>query len=217
MAAGSRVGTQQPTTTSGDYSALEFVAEKVANRASTATLARVVKVTSQPGSLGEVGRVDVLPLVNQVDGRGNPVKHTTVYSLPYFRYQGGGNAVIIDPRVGDVGLVVFADRDISSVKSSKQQSNPGSRRRFDMSDGIYVGVCLGGSDPDQYIRFTDTGLEIRDKNGNSMIFGPQGIQFTSTEISNSGEFLARRGSRNIPLSTHVHPDPQGGKTGLPEP
>lgn len=165
-----------------DFHSLDFMMQRAINRVSTATMVKVIKVTNTPGSLEAVGKVDVLPLVNQVDGMNNAVKHDKVYGLKYYRMQGGKHAVIIDPRPGDIGLMIAADRDTSSVIANKDQANPGSRRRFDMADGIYVGMCLGGENPEQYIRFFEEdnkqGVQIHDKNGNDVLMNDQGTTIT---------------------------------------
>lgn len=161
-----------------DTNALSFLADRVLGRASTATLVRIVKVTNQPGDIKAVGRVDVKPMVNQVDGWGQPKEHQTVFGLAYFRYGGGSNAVLLDPEPGDLGLAVFADRDISSVKRTLKESNPGSRRRFDMSDGIYIGLVLTKDAPQQYVRFTNDGIELYDKNKNQVLMNGDGVQMT---------------------------------------
>lgn len=124
----------------------------------TMTVVKVQAVTNS-GGVSAVGFVDVLPLVNQLDGKGKAVPHKTVYHLPYFRLQGGADAIILDPKVGDIGMAGFCNRDISSVKSAKKQSNPGSYRRFDMSDGLYFGGFLNGT-PEQYIAFTEDGIKV---------------------------------------------------------
>lgn len=120
----------------------------------TVTVVQVVAVA--PGAVGPVGYVDVLPLINQIDSAGNSQPHGVIYNLPYFRLQGSQSAVIIDPAVGDIGIAVFSDRDMSSVVANRAaknpQSNPGSRRRFDMADGIYIGGILNGT-PLQYVQF----------------------------------------------------------------
>jgi len=54
---------------------------------------------------------------------------------------------------------VFASRDISAVKSSKGQANPGSWRSHDMADGLYVGGLLNGT-PVQYVQFTAGGINV---------------------------------------------------------
>jgi len=137
------VGQALPTDSYSAYNATTFMIKQIVARINTATLVQVKSVTNS-GGVSPVGSVDVLPLVNQVDGAGNPTEHVTVYGLPYVRIQGGTNAVIIDPKVGDIGVAVFASRDISTVKNAKKQSNPGSYRRFNMADGLYIGGVLNG-------------------------------------------------------------------------
>ena len=103
--------------------------------------------------------MDVQPLVNQVDGASNSTAHNVLNHLPYFRLQGGADAVIIDPKVGDIGIAVFASRDISAVSSAKKRSNPGSSRQLSMSDGLYIGGVLNGV-PTQYVQFSAAGIKI---------------------------------------------------------
>lgn len=130
------------------------------SRMQTATLVEIVSCTND-GGLAPFGLVDVLPLVNQIDGSNppNPTPHATIHGLPYLRMQGGSNAVILDPQPGDIGICLFASRDISKVKSTQAQANPGSFRQFDYADGIYLGGCLNGI-PLQYILFGAAGIEI---------------------------------------------------------
>lgn len=128
--------------------------ERVLSRVSSATLVQVKKVTNK-GEVKEVGTVDVLPLVNMQDGFAKQFKHQVVHGIPYFRLQGGADkAVIMDPKVDDIGVMVLADRDISKVKKNKKQSPPGSWRRFDMADGLFFPCFLGGK-PKCYVQFTD--------------------------------------------------------------
>lgn len=130
----------------------------ILSKLGTCTLVEVVSCTNS-GGLTAVGLVDVLPLVNQVDSTGQPIPHVTIHNCPYFRLQGGKNAIILDPQVGDIGTMVFADRDISSVIQNKAQSNPGSSRMFSMSDGLYFGGDLNGV-PTQFVEFSSTGIRI---------------------------------------------------------
>lgn len=141
-----------------EYGALMFVISQALARVSTATLVRVVSVTND-GGLSPVGFVDVQPLVNQLDGAGNAVPHAVLHQLPYFRLQGGTDAVILDPKVGDIGMAAFGSRDLSAVKASKQQANPGSWRTHDMADGLYFGGLLNGT-PVQYVQFTANGINV---------------------------------------------------------
>jgi hypothetical protein len=151
-------GIQQPNNSTDEYNAQVFVIRQILNGRNFCALVKVMSVTI-PGALALAGTVDVQPLVNQLDGQGNAVPHGVVNDLPYLRMQGGANAIILDPEVGDIGVCVFADRDISSVQASRDAANPGSARRSDMADGIYLGGLLNAV-PSQYVMFTDAGIEI---------------------------------------------------------
>ena len=159
MAESGYTGQQLPGDTLGEFNATRAIAQAMIARINTCTLVQIVSVTNA-GELSPVGFVDVSPLVNQLDGAAKSTPHGIVHSLPYFRLQGGANAVILDPQVGDIGIAVFADRDISAVSSAKAAANPGSGRRFDMSDGLYLGGVLNGV-PSQYVQFNATGVTVR--------------------------------------------------------
>ena len=151
-------GQQQSGTNLGEYQQITFMVQQALAKMQTATLVRIESCTNS-GGLSPVGFVDVTPLVNQLDGQGNPTPHVTIYNLPYFRLQGGANGVIIDPQKGDIGVCVFASRDISKVKSTKKQANPGSFRQYSFSDGMYLGGMLNGT-PTQYVQFSAAGIKI---------------------------------------------------------
>lgn len=151
-------GAQNPSSATSEYNTHAFVIRQILSQISTATLVQIKAVTNA-GGISPVGFVDVLPLVNQIDGGNGAMPHGIIHNLPYFRLQGGANAIILDPQVGDIGIAVFADRDISSVKATKGVGNPGSKRRFDMSDGLYVGGVINGT-PNQYIAFSSNGIDI---------------------------------------------------------
>lgn len=177
-----------------DYNSILSIIKQVLGETRTVTLVQIVKVTVSD-AVGPVGFCDVLPIVNMLDGLGTAYKHSNVFGLCYFRLQGGPNAVIMDPKIGDIGIAVISDRDISTVKKTKKQGNPGSRRRFSLSDGIYLGGVLNGA-PTQYVRFlTDpdtgagNGVEVVDALGNSIKTSTAGINWTdknsNTIVSNS--------------------------------
>jgi hypothetical protein len=165
-------GQQTPADAANDMAGISFIVRQMMARMSTTKLVQVKAVTG--GGLAPAGTVDVLPLVQQIDGNGYGTSHGVVHGLPWSRVQGGKNAIICDPQVGDVGYVVAADRDISKVKNTRAESLPGSRRRFNISDGVYAGGCLNVA-PNQYLIFTSTGVRLVDSNGNSVTTGPTGM------------------------------------------
>jgi len=152
-------GTARPSDAAGEYSALAYIFRQLQAGVRTATLVQVKAVTNT-GGVTAVGKVDVTPMVHQVDGNGAIVPHGVVHDLPYFRLQGGTNAVILDPQVGDIGLAVFADRDTSSVVATKAPAAPGSARRNNFADGFYIGGLLNGT-PVQFVQFTADGITVK--------------------------------------------------------
>lgn len=138
--------------------ALEFFIQQALNGVQTVSIVRVEAV-SNAGELSPVGTVAVKPLVQQMTGEREAVDHGIIYNIPYFRIQGGADAVIIDPKVGDIGICVFCSRDSSAVKTTKKEAPPGSYRTFNWADGMYIGGFLNGV-PEQYIRFSASGIEV---------------------------------------------------------
>lgn len=151
-------GQQRPPNVIGDVNQISQLIQSALTKMQTATLVRVEACTNA-GGLSEVGFVDVTPLVDQIDGNGIATPHATVYGIPYRRIQGGANAIIIDPEPGDIGICLFANRDLSKVKAAKRNAPPGSFRTFSFSDGMYLGGTLNAT-PTQYIQFNSAGITI---------------------------------------------------------
>ncbi len=193
------------TSNSTEFNALSFMMDQRLSQVRTAVPVKIIAVHG--GGVGAPPTVDVQPLVNQVDGKGNKTDHGIIYGIPCSRAQGGGNAVINDPIVGDVGHMLVSDRDISSLKANEgKQSNPGSARTHDMADGVYHGAILNSGTPDQYVHFTSTGVTIQDKSGNVITMGPSGINLNGVIIDSTGKITAPQDviAGTISLQNHVH-------------
>lgn len=186
-------GQQDFTTDASQYNATDFQIQQALRKISTAEPVRVVSV--QPGAVGSVGMVSVQPLVNLVTGTGDGMAQSTLYQLPYLRIQGGENAVIVDPKPGDIGLAVYAMRDTETVKANRdgKPANPGSARTYSKGDGFYLGGFLN-TKPKRYVMVDDTGITLDDgqggklelKGGKLTITAPAGIESTSpAEIHNT--------------------------------
>lgn len=198
-----------------DYSAMAAVVQAAIARMATATVVRVVAVDL------EAMTVDLNPLVAQLDGRGNATPHGTIHGCPFLRLQGGRNAVIIDPAVGDIGIAVFASHDITAVMAAKGPANPGSRRRFSMADAMYLGGLLNPA-PERFIRITDEGVEV---------ISPAGVTITAPTVTINGNVevdgdITASGTitgttdvvgDGVSLATHTHSGVQtgSGNTGGP--
>lgn len=200
-------GALKPWSTWGQYNNIIFAVQRALAKMQTATLVKIISCTNA-GDVSPFGFVDVLPLVNQIDGSNppNPTPHGTVHGLPYLRMQGGSNAIILDPQPGDIGVAVFASRDISQIKSTQDQGNPGSFRSFDFADGIYLGGVLNGT-PVQYIRFSAEGIEL---------VSPTAITLTAPEIVVNGALSMSGGNATMTGSLLVDGDILGAGLSLLE-
>ncbi|WP_241364088.1 Gp138 family membrane-puncturing spike protein [Klebsiella pneumoniae] len=165
-------GNRRPNSNSNEFSTLNFVMRQYMAGVRTAVPV-IVRGVYIVDDLAEAGRVDVEPLVSQVDGSGNIVPHGVIYDIPYLRLQGGANGIIIDPEAGDIGLAVIADRDVTGVKATKDVSAPGSSRRSHLSDGFYLGGFMNAA-PSQYIQFSSSGINI---------VSPKAITLNAPEIN----------------------------------
>lgn len=184
-----------------DFAQTAFMIHQILNQIATCAIVKVVAVTA--GGVGPVGKVDLQPLVLQVDGVGRTVDAGTIHNAPYMRMQGGANAFICDPVAGDIGLCIFTSHDSSKVKTTKTTAPPGSRRRFSWSDGFYVGGVLNGT-PQNYIQF--------DTNGD-IILKP------ASKVTVLGDFVANKitTAAGVDLDSHIHSGVQSGGSNTGEP
>ena len=149
----------------------------------TAMAVQVMAVTNN-GGVSPIGYVDVQPAVSSKAGDGTVQPHGIIHNVPYMRIQGGTNAVIIDPQVGDIGIATVCDRDISTVKSSQAISAPGSSRKYDMSDMVYLMTIIGKQTPTQYVQFNSSGITITSPN--KVIINANEVDVNATTINSVG-------------------------------
>lgn len=207
--------------------AQEFIINKLISAVHTCQLVKVLKVTP---TAGKVGFVDVLPLVQDVDTNGVVVEQTPIYSAPYLRYQAGPSAIIMDPAVGDIGLAMVAERDITNVKVTQDSGPAATERQYSSADALYLGGVLN-PDPTQYIKFLPgaAGIQIVTPGNltinaggtlNVSVTGAATLSAASWNINGPVTFNNNVTAPdvilpNAHLNAHVHNDPQGGAVGPP--
>lgn len=205
---------------------LQFIITSALSGRRTAIPVKVISVTNA-GGISPIGTVSVQPMVSAIDGAGQIWAHGIIYNVPYMRIQGGTNGIILDPVVGDIGIATVCDRDISTVKNSSKVSAPGSTRKNDMSDMVYL-MTIIGSAPTQYVQFNSSGITITSP-VNVTVNAPTAIVNSSTSVTMNTPILKVSGDiidnsatnthsmaqmRSI-YNSHTHSDPQGGNTGTP--
>lgn len=219
-------GQMFPSDTAGPFNPQRFVVDQIIARLSTIKIVKVTAVDTAAKT------VDVQPMVKQIDGEGGTSEHGTIFGIPYWAWQFGKNVISGDPVAGDIGIMACCDRDISAVKATKAIAPPGSLRQMDMADGIYFGGVLNGA-PEQWFKFTGTGTEIADKNGNKLVSSATGWAFTGNvtfqnniqlagsvlsdtgavyagNIQTSGDVVA--GGVSLKTHTHLYLKPSTGAT-----
>lgn len=149
--------TVKPHDLNSDANAQFFIMERFLNSKSFIMLGVVTAV--RQGSNNEMSFVDLQPLLSEQGAQGNTLSSGTVYNAPVWRLQRGSSAVIMDPVVGDIGLMAVCDKDIRNVVNSGKESLPASGRNHNPGDAIYLGGLLNNA-PSQYIRFMDDGIDI---------------------------------------------------------
>ena len=205
---------------------MQFIIRTALSGVRTSMPVQVVSVTNS-GGVSPIGYVNVQPLVSALDGNLQPWKHAVVSNVPYMRIQGGSNGIILDPVVGDIGIATVCDRDITVVKSAKKVSAPGSNRKNDMSDMVYLMTIIGAA-PTQYVQFNSSGITITSPT-NVTINAPTAIVNSSTNVTMntpllkvSGDIIDNSATNTHTMAqmrslynSHTHSDPQGGNTGTP--
>lgn len=196
-------GARGPLDSASAFAAQSFLIRQLIAGIATASLVKVLSVTNA-GAVSAVGSVSVQPMVDQVSGNGQPTPHGQIFNLPYFRLQGGGDAVILDPKVNDIGVAIFCSRDISKVKVTKAPGPPGSLRQHDMADGLYMGGFLNGV-PTQYVAFTAGGIILHSP---TKVRVEAPIAEMTGELRVTGPVFAGYGTGDqVGLQTHVHAQP----------
>ena len=207
-------------------SGLNYFIKKAIANLNTAKLVKVM-TCSNSGGVSAVGYVSVKILVHQVDAENTAYPHGEMIHVPYFRIQGGANAIIIDPTAGDIGICVFSDRDISAIKDSKSESPPNTSRMLDISDGLYIGGFLNNT-PSQYVQFSSSGVTIHSSNSITLSAPTinlngnisQGAGSAGSNASMIGPLTITNNATisGISIKDHVHSGVTAGndKTGAPK-
>lgn len=157
---------------------------------------KIVEVISVSGAT-----LSIRILVNQVDGLGNATSHGVINGVRYMQLQSGPSAITMPPVAGDIGIAVFADQDSSSVIKNAGQANPGSLRRFDPADAIYV-TGIGGLNetPTQYINFLSGAGGINIVTPGPLAITASGVTHNGVNIGNTHKHLVSNvatGTANI--------------------
>lgn len=156
----------------------------------------------------QVMRVDVLPIVRYPDEDKFQMR-PPILSVPVAPIHGGGFFVRPWYVAGDIGVVLYLDRDSDAALSNGAESDPNTERLHSGDDAVFIGGIAAGSrtapaypanafvigteDGGVYFAVTKDGIII---NGDVKISG-------SVEAE-SGDFKSSLKVAGIALETHTH-------------
>lgn len=129
----------------------------------TAYLCKVVGVSEVKKEGRIMTTVDIEPLVTQLSTDGKPIPHDTIYNVLCADFSAGKLAIIIKPKIDDVGLALICHDDISGVKRSMgNKSPPISMRHNSLSDSVYLGAAMK-EQPETYLVIEDDKVTVHSK------------------------------------------------------
>lgn len=206
---------------------LKFTFERLLSGAFFIELVKVQAVRGASPNLV----VDAIPLVTRTDQSGAMIQNSTIFNIPVFRLQRGSSAIIMNPVVGDIGMIAICDRDTTLVRANRKESVPGSGRKHSKSDALYLGGFLNDQ-PTQFIEFADGAINITTPNpvnitcSSATVTAPDGVTMTTPTLHVTGNITAggnitdNNGTQSASLKTlrdnydqHKHPV-TGVQTGL---
>lgn len=181
---------------------LKFTFERLL---SGAFFIELVKVQAVRGTAPNLV-VDAIPLVTRTDQSGAMIQNSTIFNIPVFRLQRGSSAIIMNPVVGDIGMIAICDRDTTLVRANRKESVPGSGRKHSKSDALYLGGFLNAQ-PTEYVEFTNSGINIK---------SPGTVSINGLKILPDGRLQLVDGSV-VDAHTHGGVSPGGSNTAPLEP
>ena len=169
----------------------------------------IVEITAVDSSgNGPVGFVSVKPLLYRIGADNNNIELGEIHNVPYYRVQGGANAVICDPEVGDIGYCGFASRDTSLLKRTRSPVGPNVNRISDLSDAFLISTWSKKAAV-QYIWFK--GNEVHIKATSKIVLDAPEVSVTGKlTVSGIIESLTDIITKGIRLFTHKHGGVQSG-------
>ena len=135
--------------------------------------------------------------------------------VPIVIPRAGGFSITLPVQEGDECLVVFADTIIDAWWANGGVQNQPEKRRHDLSDGFAIlGVW---SQPRVIPNYSTSSAQLRTDDGSVYAeISTSGITLNG-DVTITGSLTAPTATiGGIPMTTHVHSDPQGGTTGGPQ-
>jgi len=161
---------------------------------------------------------DIQIVLDETLEEGDVLKQPVIFDAPVMFAGGGGGALTFPLNVGDEGLAVFADRDISGWVAGTPTAKDG-ERQHSLNDAMFF-PCFttpSASPTSATLTFAGTSITIN-PDGGVLIVPANGTASVTGNLAVSGAITAATATiAGIAFASHVHPHGSGhGTTGAPE-
>lgn len=184
-----------------------FVSQYLGSRLA---LLQPVEIVSTDGQFATVR-----PLLAHFDTTGQKIPITAadnISNIPIVQPFGGNGQIKFEPSVGDKGLLIACNWDISAYKKTHAQTTVASSRQFNWSDGFFLPVDFSAAPVGTLIQNGASSVQL-DKNEINISTGTTNLSsdlVITGNITVNGTITATGEvtGNNIKLSTHMHGTPQ---------
>jgi len=146
--------------------------------------------------------VDITVAIKRVKKDQEEFTVPVIPDVPVLFFGSGGLSIAHAISVGDEGIAVFCERDISSFIESGKVLRPTILRKHEYSDALFIPTSLSNSNR---AAIPSAGIEIT---GDVKVIG---------NIESTGEVTAIADGASVSLSTHQHPSAPTGSPSSPTP
>ena len=137
--------------------------------------------------------VDLQPAIQVVLTDNTFLDMPQLFDIPVLEIGGKSLSVKIPLQEGDTGIVIFCDRDITLFKQEKNNTQPNTLRKHDLSDGIFIPMRFGNAG-------ASDNITIQSADGSTK------FEVTSSGISVKGDITVEGDviADGISLKNHTH-------------
>lgn len=140
----------QPKDFGSELNALRFLMTScIYDNVNTMLVVRVVAVNEET--------IDVQTVIGDIDINGGNLDTYQIKGVRYIQWQYGKNAIKAVPEIGDIGILVISQQDLSGIKSGQAVYDS----HYNIGDGVYIGGLYGmNQEPTQFVEFKNDELNI---------------------------------------------------------
>lgn len=109
------------------------------------------------------GTINVKPLLQNKTTNGDVLQPVEIYNIPVLTLKGNNCSLVFDVAVGNQGLLIAGQYDITDYKKTKAVSGKPTNRTYSYSDGFYLPMTLTDKQDNKItINYGNSSITLRD-------------------------------------------------------